>query len=210
MATATSDRQCDPVTPCTENSFETRGATPTSNRQCMPLKKCELPDKIEVAPPTKANGMFVSDRKCKDVTQCTIFRQYELVAPTTESDRVCANFQAPCQAQNSSWYESVAPTEFTDRACAPLTMCNLTDNTEYVKLKQNIPRVFYYCPYCLNMCSSTWPQRTESHRVWQHTTATCELKCTGNTGLTQWLIFNSIYFLRFLSNLPGTKLRARR
>eukprot|EP00729_Bicosta_minor_P028479 gene28479-26950_t len=55
---------------------------------------------------------------CTDLTVCDKGTQYEIQAPTKDTDRKCANL-AVCD--KGTEYESEAPTKETDRECTPLT-----------------------------------------------------------------------------------------
>jgi hypothetical protein len=63
------------------------------------------------------------------VTTCILGVTYELVPPTSASDRVCVPVRGPCGIHE---YESAAPDLINNRACKPLTECEYLTEFEII------------------------------------------------------------------------------
>lgn len=122
--TTTSDRSCRMLTECqaAQGEFEARAPTATSDRTCYTMAPECAAGEFEVSPPSARSG---GARICEALKVCRAHNgtilEYELVAPTRSSDRVCARVSAPCRPPRQ--YESLPATSSSDRVCAQTRVC---------------------------------------------------------------------------------------
>ena len=82
------NRKCAPLTNCSLSQYESTAPTETSDRECNPLTRCTT-RQYEKTPSVPGK----TDRECAHIRECDIDAippQYESKAPTTTSDRICA------------------------------------------------------------------------------------------------------------------------
>ena len=117
-ATASSDAQCATArAPCTlAAEYEAVPLTPTSNRECQAVTSCNM-SAYPLSEPTPT-----SDRVCNSV-YCPS-GMYRIGVDSETRRLICADLAAPCNPTDNE-YEDVAPTSTTDRVCATF-MCNDT------------------------------------------------------------------------------------
>ena len=85
----TADRICTPVTQCAlGTTFEAVPPTLTRDRNCSSVRECKVGVDFETSAPS-----VTADRICTPVTQCVPGTE-EVVAPTADQDRQCANMSA--------------------------------------------------------------------------------------------------------------------
>ena len=129
-ATETSDSICANCSVCNASSFLFQSCTAASDTQCRPYSICNSSSYIFV-PRT-----FTSDVLCKQLSPpCLPSSQFELVSPTTTSDRICRNVTS-CFHVDDIVYPSFAPsatlqqyylvlaTSTSDAVCANCSICN--------------------------------------------------------------------------------------
>ena len=139
--TSTSDAVCHNCATCSSGStYAIQQCTPTSDRHCAPCRTCG-PNEYETLPCT-----VTTNRVCANLTTCPNSdctssscyhaMQYQSVAPTATSDRICSPVHL-CQLGLT--HQSVAPTNVSDQRCSQCTpcpnnrvqqqACNLINNT---------------------------------------------------------------------------------
>jgi len=90
-------------------------AGPLSDRTCRTLTTCVRGREYE-----RVAASATSDRICVALRACTD-NEFQSMAPTTTSDRTCTTHTSCTAAE----YEVSAGTALVDRRCAPLTVCQL-------------------------------------------------------------------------------------
>ena len=84
FGSTTSDRECDPVTFCTDGEeFETAAPTPTANRECQKFLECDFFE-IEFNRGSQYEvfgGDGFKDKSCETLTECTAPDIYEVIMP---------------------------------------------------------------------------------------------------------------------------------
>ena len=130
--TITSDRICSSLTNCTRGyEYQIISPTATSNRICKPLSNCTLYTPNIGSGPIDMEYISMletatSDRQCKNLSICLNGTEYEVIAPTTTSDRICS----PCFSCPSNKIVTMACTPSSDTQCANCSMC--LNKKEYV------------------------------------------------------------------------------
>lgn len=81
--TQTSDRSCNPLTPCLATQYESKAPTLATDRSCSNLTICAAHEYESVKP------TLTSDRMCLPLSSACISGEYEDMLPTTTSDRSC-------------------------------------------------------------------------------------------------------------------------
>ena len=92
---AIDDRVCKDIDDCADNEYETAGPTANSQRVCKVQTDCLPTTQYEVSGPldTDDDGDVDKDRVCADIGACDA-DEYELAAPTANSQRVCKRCDA--------------------------------------------------------------------------------------------------------------------
>jgi len=114
-ATATSDRKCASVVPCTDKQYQTAAATATENAKCADVKICT--DKQYTA----QGRTFTTDRTCATLSECDEKTQYQSVTATANSDRKCTDRTSCSNA--AGLYNSAVVSVDKDSTCSKLTPC---------------------------------------------------------------------------------------
>ena len=118
--TTESDRECEPLTTCTDTEYQMAAPTQSTDRVCPEVSTCHSfpefpsPTEFEFQPPTST-----TDRRCHALAVCDMESSYVLVPPTATSDRRCGS-RRRCTADQ---YQSVAPTRTSQRVCSPIQPC---------------------------------------------------------------------------------------
>jgi hypothetical protein len=98
--------------------YESLPGTATSDRQCLPLTVCDYATAYESTFPTKT-----TDRVCSLVDNCADFEppQYESRPASSTSNKICLDYTTCIEGQE---YETRPITATSDRQCTRLTSCN--------------------------------------------------------------------------------------
>jgi hypothetical protein len=114
--TEISDRSCETPTRCDpDTEFVTLDFTTTSDRECGELTVCNATTEFENVP-----ADYDSDRECAAATVCEeVGTQYQVSDLAERVDRVCANVTT-CDIAGE--YELIAPSATSDRLCGAPTL----------------------------------------------------------------------------------------
>jgi hypothetical protein len=156
--TLVANRVCAPITQCVGDEYISVAHSPTSDRTCTPRDICAATEYISNEDPlaldvdenricttrSKACSLYnpvkfqasaatpTRDVVCQDYTQCVIGTNYESVAPTATTDRVCGHGvdQGDCAqtvddttGEITGLYQSAAATLVANRVCSPIINC---------------------------------------------------------------------------------------
>lgn len=157
--TTTTDRACTTTASCTATQYLRAEETPSSDRDCADHSaECDALNEFESQTPTELldrvcqsclefcpDGQYKSaacgrftDTECKTVVRCDP-DQFEQVAPTTTTDRVCEPRRLDCDPQSE--FESKKRTPSSDHECAPATACTPATEFELSPLTEDADRV---------------------------------------------------------------------
>ena len=100
---------------CKSYEYETEPPTNITNRKCALLSNCSL-TQYEILAPTET-----SDRKCNPLTRCTSREYEETSAVPGKTDRTCTDIRECDIDATPPQYEFTAPTSTSDRICAECT-----------------------------------------------------------------------------------------
>lgn len=188
------DRQCEPITECTDGEYEMTRPTAKSNRVCAKVSnECGI-DAFETHAPTATSdrqcysktrgcptGFYMSDpvggEVCFPVAVCEHGKTYEVKVPTATSNRDCISVSPQCDLKKGL-YEKLSATVLRDRECAVYEPCVLGEEFESSPGVMD-PTASYYVkpPVCTAVarCSAEEFVVTEA-------TATTDAACFANCG----------------------------
>ena len=129
--TANADIVCAACAPCESSGFEVAPCTATSDRLCDACDQDYFQDGLE----------------CHLLSTCDNATEFESLAPTRYTDRICTTIGTCPDLGSGTVFESAAPTLSTDRACEPCTMCE-ADQFEVRECSPSLDRICATCADC--------------------------------------------------------------
>eukprot|EP00729_Bicosta_minor_P017832 gene17832-26593_t len=144
-ATATSDVQCRSLTVCDDNTFATGYSNVTSDRMCSTHRECEWPAEYEFQAPTSS-----TDRICAETRDCRK-GHFEVEAPIfgsgdgVGSDRVC---EKCTRCSSYGEFQVQACNSTVDAICEQCSACTAGDTFEQRACGATEDRVCAACTTC--------------------------------------------------------------
>jgi hypothetical protein len=123
----------EPLLPCSMAEYQSSGNSSGSGSSgsksgCAALTDCTANQYELIAPSPVLLGLdssvigFSANRECATVTNCKAATQFESLAATSTSDRVCSGLTVCVDHQ----FQVKPPTATSNRICAPHTLCDYT------------------------------------------------------------------------------------
>lgn len=117
------DRMCLPLTRCKQTEFELVPSTPFADRKCSAVRKCnESTEFLGRAATNTTDAVCVANNVCGG-REAQPLQYVSEVSLTNGGNSKCVAVRANCDVEADGEFEAVAPTLTSDRVCAPLTLC---------------------------------------------------------------------------------------
>lgn len=107
------DRSCADLTVCQAGEFESEAATTSSDRKCSPCLSCKADQFLAAA------CKPLEDAVCQDCSVCVDGLEFEEEACTPSNNTVCT----PLTICGAGQFERLAPTPVADRICTDYSVC---------------------------------------------------------------------------------------